>query len=120
MAKTTGPNTDDLLLALRHPLRRTILRTLIGDKPRSPRELADSLDEPLSNLSYHVRVLLDCGAVKLVRTRQVRGSTQHFYRSTVRVHWARTVLGNPRPSRARRKGKARKTGKKTERGDEIA
>ncbi len=27
----------------------------------SPRELANELAEPLSTLSYHVRVLADCG-----------------------------------------------------------
>lgn len=58
----------------------------------SPRELAADLDEPLSALSYHVRVLAECEAVKLVRTKQIRGSTQHFYRPAVRAQWARTAL----------------------------
>ena len=31
-------------------------------------------------LSYHVRILAHCGAIELVRTEQVRGSNQHFYR----------------------------------------
>jgi DNA-binding transcriptional ArsR family regulator len=105
MAAADG-NTDDLLLALRHPLRRQILHLLAGREPRSPRELADILEQPLSNVSYHVRILADCGAVKLVRTRQVRGSTQHFYRSSIGPEWAKTVLRRSRRAK-RRAGRKR-------------
>ena len=102
--------TNDLLLALRHPLRREILHILAGEEPCSPRELADVLDQPLSNVSYHVRILADCGAVKLVRTRQVRGSTQHFYRSSIEPDWARSVLRST--SRPKRRRSKRRAGKK--------
>ncbi|HEY2054882.1 MAG TPA: helix-turn-helix domain-containing protein, partial [Solirubrobacterales bacterium] len=61
-------NTDDneLLIALRHPLRRQILRAMVEQDPTSPRQISNKLHEPLSNVSYHVRVLADCGAVTLV------------------------------------------------------
>jgi len=88
-------NTDDneLLIALRHPLRRQILRAMVEQKKISPREISDELKEPLSNVSYHVRVLADCGAVALVATTPVRGSMQHFYSPTIEEPWALTVLG---------------------------
>jgi DNA-binding transcriptional ArsR family regulator len=93
----TTPNgtatTDDLLTALGHPLRRRILREMTTRERLSPRELAATLGEPLSNVSYHVRVLVDCEALRLVGTRPVRGSTQHFYRATVEPEWARSALG---------------------------
>jgi DNA-binding transcriptional ArsR family regulator len=93
MASANSPTEDDLFTALGHPLRRRILRKMIGGSAEiSPLELAAKLDEPLSALSYHVRVLAECGAIRLVRTRQIRGSTQHFYRSAVRAQWARTAL----------------------------
>lgn len=93
MATASNPNTDDLFVALAHPLRREILRKLIEDERElSPRELADELSQPLSKLSYHVRVLAKCSTVKLVRTKQIRGSTQHFYRATVKAPWARSAL----------------------------
>jgi DNA-binding transcriptional ArsR family regulator len=103
MATGGGDKTNDLFTALAHPLRRRILRRMIGGGDEtSPRDLAAELDEPLSALSYHVRVLAECGAVKLVRTRQIRGSTQHFYRAAVRAKWARTALrrteGRPKKS----------------------
>ncbi|MDQ2631926.1 MAG: helix-turn-helix domain-containing protein [Actinomycetota bacterium] len=59
----------------------------------SPRELSDTLQRPLSNVSYHVRVLAERGVVTLVKTEPVRGSVQHYYRSTVDAPWARQVLG---------------------------
>jgi len=93
-----GPDANDLLIALGHPIRRQILRELIkGDKELSPRELASDLDQPLSKVSYHVRVLAEHGTVELVRTRQNRGSTQHFYRSTVDAAWARSALRSSDP-----------------------
>src|SRR6201985_1516278 len=90
-----GDHTDDneLLIALRHPLRRQILRAMAATDPISPRQISDELREPLSNVSYHVRVLADCGAVTLVDTAPVRGPIQHFYSSTVEEAWALAVLG---------------------------
>jgi DNA-binding transcriptional ArsR family regulator len=88
-------NTDDneLLIALRHPLRREILRAMATQNPISPRQISDELRQPLSNVSYHVRVLADCGAVELVDTLPVRGSMQHFYSTTIDEPWALAVLG---------------------------
>jgi DNA-binding transcriptional ArsR family regulator len=94
MARGRRSRTHDLLVALRHPLRRQILQEMEGGKPTSPRELATKLEHPLSNVSYHVRVLVDCGVLTLVRTKQVRGSTQHFYRSSLKADWAQAALGD--------------------------
>jgi DNA-binding transcriptional ArsR family regulator len=87
----TGDN--DLLIALRHPLRRKILRTMAEQDPISPRQISDELREPLSNVSYHVRVLADCQVITLVDTAPVRGSMQHFYSPTIEEPWALSVLG---------------------------
>jgi DNA-binding transcriptional ArsR family regulator len=87
-----GTNNHALLAALRHPLRRRILRVMADKKPISPRELADRLDEGLSNVSYHVHVLAELGVVEEVATKQVRGARQHFYRWALKAKWAMTVL----------------------------
>ncbi|HVS98916.1 MAG TPA: helix-turn-helix domain-containing protein [Solirubrobacterales bacterium] len=87
----TGDN--ELLIALRHPLRRQILRAMAARDAISPRQISDELREPLSNVSYHVRVLADCGAVTLVDTAPVRGSMQHFYSTAIDEPWALAVLG---------------------------
>lgn len=100
MEAADGPNTTNLLAALGHPTRRRILKAMAPDEEVSPRELSRDFDLPLSMVSYHVRVLAECGALELVRTAQVRGATQHFYRSAFEAGWARSALAeadDPRP-----------------------
>lgn len=83
----------DLYNALGHPMRRQILREMRDtDGEISPRELAVTLLQQLSALSYHVRVAHECDAIALVRTKRVRGSTQHFYRFIVKADWALAAL----------------------------
>jgi DNA-binding transcriptional ArsR family regulator len=93
MGRLDRSDDNDLLAALRHPLRREILRLMESEDAISPRELSALLEQPLSNVSYHVRVLADCEAVALVSTVPVRGSMQHFYRTAVDAPWARQILG---------------------------
>lgn len=93
MAGEDHTDDNELLIALRHPLRRQILRAMAEQDPISPRQISDELHQPLSNVSYHVRVLADCGAVTLVDTAPVRGSMQHFYSPAIEEPWALAVLG---------------------------
>lgn len=92
MTNLNRSDDNDLLVALRHPLRRAILREMADEDAISPREIAAALCKPLSNVSYHVRVLADCAAVSLVNTKPARGSMQHFYRVAIEAPWALEVL----------------------------
>lgn len=74
----------DAAKAVSNPIRRRILETLDGE-PRSPQSLAAELEEPLPNLSYHVKTLERLGAIELTGTRSPRGATEHFYRARWRV-----------------------------------
>ncbi|HWA55379.1 MAG TPA: helix-turn-helix domain-containing protein [Solirubrobacterales bacterium] len=98
----------DLFNALGHPMRRRVLREMLDVRAEiSPRELAAELGEQLSALSYHVRVLAECGAIELVRTERIRGSTQHFYRPVISADWALEALETeqaPRGAKGRRQG----------------
>jgi hypothetical protein len=92
------PKVHEQLAALRHELRRRIMQILGGspDQPISPRQVSGKLHQPLSNVSYHVRVLADCKAITLVDTKPVRGSMQHFYRpdpAFIGQPWVASVLG---------------------------
>lgn len=93
----------EVLAALRHPLRRDILRVMGDGKPISPRELSDLLDESIGNVSYHVRVLAEYGAIEEVGDKQVRGARQHFYRCTLRAKWALAVLRGEKKQRKRKR-----------------
>jgi DNA-binding transcriptional ArsR family regulator len=90
--KAASRATQNTLVALAHPTRRRILREMNGGPPASPRELAERIDDSLSNVSYHFRVLAVSGILKLVSTKQVRGSTQHFYGMSIEEDWAQAVL----------------------------
>jgi DNA-binding transcriptional ArsR family regulator len=93
----------DLFNALGHPMRRQILREMLDSREEaSPCELAVKLSQPLSALSYHVRVLAECQAIELVRAEQIRGSTQHFYRAVLSTDWALAALkARERPPRVK-------------------
>jgi DNA-binding transcriptional ArsR family regulator len=93
MTSLNRSDDNDLLLALGHPLRRDILCEMSGEERISPRQIAAALNQSLSNVSYHVRVLADCAAITLVGTRPVRGSMQHFYCTAIEAPWALQVLG---------------------------
>jgi DNA-binding transcriptional ArsR family regulator len=72
-----------LAKALAHPLRVQLLAAL-NEGVASPIELAKKLDEPLTNVSYHVRMLHDLGCIELVDTEPRRGALEHYYRAVVR------------------------------------
>jgi DNA-binding transcriptional ArsR family regulator len=73
--------------ALAHPLRVQLL-TALNDGVASPNELAKKLEEPLTNVSYHVRMLHDLGCIELVDTEPRRGALEHYYRAIVRPFFA--------------------------------
>jgi DNA-binding transcriptional ArsR family regulator len=75
------PPDPDLARALAHPLRQRILERLSAGGETSPSQLARLLDAPLSNVAYHVRVLLQLGCVELAGTQQRRGALEHRYRA---------------------------------------
>jgi DNA-binding transcriptional ArsR family regulator len=73
---------EHLARATSHPLRVSILEILglDGGRTLSPSELSRELQIPLSNTNYHVTELAKASLIELVRRRQVRGATEHFYR----------------------------------------
>jgi DNA-binding transcriptional ArsR family regulator len=90
MAQTrTTPEgiTQQLAKALAHPLRVRIL-TSLNRGISSPNQLAQELDEPLGNVSYHVKTLLEYDCVELVKTEPRRGAVEHFYRATERAFFS--------------------------------
>jgi DNA-binding transcriptional ArsR family regulator len=75
-------NWEQLARATAHPLRVSILEILgiDGGRTMSPSDLSRELQIPLSNTNYHVTELAKASLIELVRERQVRGATEHFYR----------------------------------------
>lgn len=73
-----------LVKALAHPLRVQILM-ILNERMASPNELSKELEEGLSQVSYHVKVLKDYKCIELVKTEPRRGAVEHYYRATERA-----------------------------------
>jgi DNA-binding transcriptional ArsR family regulator len=89
----TPESSGRLFKILSHPLRHRILTSLHEMEEGSPTQLADRLDEPVGNVSYHVKVLAEADAIELTRTEPRRGALEHFYRPITRAeiddeHWS--------------------------------
>ncbi len=76
---------QDLVKSLAHELRAEIL-AILNERMASPNELAKELDEGLSQVSYHVKVLKDYKVITLVKTEPRRGAVEHYYRATSRAY----------------------------------
>jgi len=75
-----------LAKALAHPLRVQLL-SILNERVSSPNQLSKELGEPLGNVSYHVKVLLDYDCAELVKKEPRRGAIEHFYRATKRAYF---------------------------------
>ena len=83
--EAAGPAVDQRLMkALGHPLRIGIL-TVLNDRMASPNELSKQLEEGLSQVSYHVKVLKDYEMIEMVKTEPRRGAVEHYYRAVSEV-----------------------------------
>jgi hypothetical protein len=83
MTNTKTGVDQRLVRAIGHPLRLRLL-TIFNERVASPSDLAAELGEPIGNVSYHTRILARLGCVELVKTKQVRGAVEHYYRAVVR------------------------------------
>ena len=75
---------QNMARALAHPMRVQILAEL-NQRMMSPSEFSECFAVPLSNVSYHFRVLHEYECIEVVETQQVRGAVEHFYHAVKRA-----------------------------------
>jgi DNA-binding transcriptional ArsR family regulator len=80
----TEINDPRLIKALAHPVRIQVLKA-IEDGHSTPSDIARVIDEPLPNVSYHIRTLAKLELIQLSDTTHVRGAVQHHYRAVGRI-----------------------------------
>jgi hypothetical protein len=85
-SKSRKSDTQRLVETLAHPIRLEALR-IFSYGVASPSEVASELHVTLGSLTYHVKVLRNFGCIESVRTAQVRGATEHFYRAVLPPHF---------------------------------
>ncbi|HEY0279467.1 MAG TPA: helix-turn-helix domain-containing protein [Solirubrobacterales bacterium] len=80
--------SPQLAAAMSHPTRVRVM-SVLTERSASPRQIASEIDEPLNNVTYHVKQLRDLGCIELVRADQVHGGrvVEHFYRSCHRAYF---------------------------------
>lgn len=89
----TPDRKQDLLDALEHPLRRSLLRRLVqSEEKMGSRELAEVEKQPLSRVSYHLCRLDELDAVETAGELQIGYSFSQFYRPTSSVRESAEVL----------------------------
>jgi DNA-binding transcriptional ArsR family regulator len=81
------PDTVTLLLGeLAHPVRLPVLLAL-EERPRSPSELAEDLDEPFHRVNHAIKALTRAGLVDMVR--QERSvNAPNIYRRVYASHYS--------------------------------
>lgn len=73
---------DRIAAAISHPTRLRAMNVL-WEREASPREIAAEIGEPINNVTYHIKQLVDLGWIEPVGQRSVRGGrvVEHFYRA---------------------------------------
>jgi len=78
--------------AISHPARNVILG-LLHERAATVTELAAALDRPKSTVAHHVKVLVEAGLIRVVRTRRVRAIEERFYGRTARMFFVGVERG---------------------------
>jgi len=82
--------TPAQLRAMADPLRGTILDLLL-ERAATVAELAAAVDRPKSTVAHHVKVLVEAGMLRVVRTRRVRAIEERYYGRTARMFYVGVV-----------------------------
>lgn len=81
---TVEAATPEQLRAIADPLRSTIL-DLVLERAATVAELAGAVGRPKGTVAHHVKVLVEAGMLRVVRTRRVRAIDERFYGRTGRT-----------------------------------
>ena len=73
--------------AVGHRIRVHIL-IVLNEGTFSAGQIAAIIEEPLNNVSNHIRELLDAGSIELAETKRVRNTLQHYYRAVEIPHYS--------------------------------
>jgi DNA-binding transcriptional ArsR family regulator len=80
--------SPQLAAAMSHPTRVRAM-CVLSERTASPRQIAQEIDEPLNNVTYHLGQLRDLGCIELVSTEPAAGGRvlERFYRAIQRPYF---------------------------------
>lgn len=73
-AQVSKEREQEVMAALRHPVRRELLRLCYARGEVTVREAARTLRHPPDTLRYHIKTLSNYGVLKQLNTKLVKGS----------------------------------------------
>ncbi len=81
-----GLFSSRLVAALAHRTRFHAM-TMLVEEEATPAQIAARIGEPVNNVSYHIKILLELGCIELVRVQPAGGGrvAEHVYRATRRA-----------------------------------
>lgn len=83
MERTYLLQRPEQIKALANPLRQSILARMI-EQPITTKQVAQRLGEKPTKLYHHVDALEKVGLVRLIRTKQKRGTTEKYFQAVAR------------------------------------
>lgn len=86
LADTLELTTPAQARAMSDQLRTTIL-SLLHERAATVTELASAVGRPKSTVAHHVKVLVDAGLLRVIRTRRVRAIDERYYGRTARMFY---------------------------------
>ena len=92
LADEVRADTSVRMKALGDPLRMAVL-DLVLERAMTVTELAERLRRPKGSVAYHVKVLVDAGLLRVVRTQKVRAIDERYYGRTGRTIVLAKVAG---------------------------
>jgi DNA-binding transcriptional ArsR family regulator len=60
---------------------RVLVLVVLAEDAYTASQVAEIIEEPLNNVSNHIRELLDAGSIEIVKTEQKGNVLQHYYRA---------------------------------------
>lgn len=60
---------------------RVLILIVLNEGVYTPGQVAAIIDEPVKNVSNHIRELVDAGSIELAKTEPKRNTTLHYYRA---------------------------------------
>jgi DNA-binding transcriptional ArsR family regulator len=95
LADRTEVSTPGELRAMGDSLRITILDLLL-ERAATVGEMASAVGRPRGTVAHHVKVLIDAGMLRVVRTRRVRAIDERFYGRTARTFYVGAIREPPK------------------------
>lgn len=89
------PSSSELITAISHPTRRRILRAFVEAPlgPTSTGELADTIEQPVAQVGYHLKTLARCEVLRPSRGGEGGGEARRYgWALDLEPDWLRVVL----------------------------